>query len=402
MRTLYSSLQRAVSFLLPALLLVVAGCSSTDSQLLELVPSSAPTVIVNNLTRFMDDAGYHTVPSTAPEWISGATELLGSPDEVAKALDVSHVVSYSLGGHDFVSVLKVVSDTELDALASKAGFAKDDASGYTVWKHEGLSIATKNHVAWIAPDAVAMAQQSHAKCLSDGNYTLWKGLAEFLSTRSTLGIVVCIEPAGPDQQGRYAAIDVEGNQEAASINASLMKADGEKYTNSSLTTLQTDFLRYLPRNFNCAFAMGVAPGFNWDSVAQFIESFGGSQARGFFDAVVGILNQCNGTFAIAADGYSLPAGSPAVLAMVHMPQAKVDSVRSDFIAQITSMGVPATLRPDGQTELAVPNMKVFVGSVDGYLAIGTQPFVADGSNPFTTAFEGQRAAAVVQLETLRT
>lgn len=402
MRTIYSSLRASACLLIAALLLTLGSCSSSDSELLERVPASAGAVVVTNLSRLMDGAGYSADSGTIPQWMAPGASALGSPESVNKAIDLDHIVSFSLPGSGFVAIANLRSDSELATLAANAGMEKADADGYTVWKGSGLSIAVKDNTVWLAPDALAMAKLAASRCASDGKFTLWKGLTEFLSTRSTMGIVVAIDPAGADQQGRYAAIDLEGNQEAASITVCLMKADGEKYTNSSLTTLQTDFLRYLPRNFNAAFAMGVGPDFDWSAVARVVESFGGGQARGFFDVVASILSQCDGTLAIAADAYTLPGNEPLVLAMVHLPQDKVDSVQRDIISQFTTLGVKPILRPDGQTELCIPGMKLFVGNVDGYLAFGTQPFVTDGASPFTTTFEGQLAAAAVQLETLRT
>ena len=386
--------------LLLSTLLVLASCSSDDAELLEQVPASAGAVIVTDLSRLMDDAGYTGNSSAMPGWLTAG--ILGNADRAAKSVDLSHIVSFSMPGSGFVTIVRLKDDSEFAALVSEAGMTESEQSGFTLWSGNGTSVAVKNHLAWIAPDAVGMARMAATRCADDGKFTLWKGLTEFLSTRSTLGIVVAVEPAGADQQGRYAAIDIEGNQEAASVTVCQMRADGEKYTNSSLTTLQTDFLRYLPRNFNAAFAMGVGPDFDWSSVAQVVESFGGGRARGFFDVVATVLSQCNGTLAIAADAYSLPGNEPAVLAMVHMTQEKVDSVQRDIISQFATLGIKATQRADGQYVIPVPGMKVFVGNVDGYLAFGTQPFVTDGASPFTTTFEGQLAAAAVQMETLRT
>lgn len=402
MHTVNSLLRHAAMLIITAALLVSGGCSSTDSELMELVPSSAQSVIVTNLTKMMDEAGYTTAPRTMPKWITGGTDMLGNNNEAAKALDLDHIVTFAMNGGNFASIVKVRNESTLATLATNAGFTHADNGGYTVWKGTEADIVVKDHVAWIAPEALTMAQLAETKRENDGNYTLWKGLIEFLDTERALSCTVCLEPANASQKGRYACMAISGNEEAASVDFCMMEADGEKIKNDGITTMQTDFLRYLPRNFNAAIAMGVSPKFNWDKVGEMIESMAGGQARGTFDSVLDLLKRCDGTVALAADGYTLPTGSPAVLAMIHMPQEKVDSVVHNVIEQFTSVGIPAKMREDGQTELSIPNMKIYVGSVDGYLAIGTQPFVADQNNSLTTTFEGQCGAASMQLETLRT
>lgn len=400
MHTVNSLLRHAAMLIITAALLVSGGCSSTDSELMELVPASAQSVIVTNLPKVMDEAGYTTVPETLPKWITGGSDMLGK--DGANALDLAHIVTFAINGSNFVSIVKVTDESALATLATNAGFTRADSDGYTVWKGTDADIAVKDNVALIAPEAVAMAKMAETKREEDGNYTLWKGVTEFLDTDRAMSCAVCVEQAGASQRGQYVCLALNGNNEAASIDFCMMEADGVKIKNDGVTTMQTDFLRYLPRNFNAVAAFGVSPKFNWDKAGEIIESIAGGQARGTFDSVFDLLKQCDGTLALAADGYTLPTGSPAVLAMIHMPQAKVDSVLRNVIEQFTSVGVPAKMREDGQTELTIPNMKIYVGSVDGYLAIGTQPFVADQNNSLTTVFEGQCGAASVQLETLRT
>lgn len=402
MHTVKNLLHNTAMLIVTAMLLAAGGCSSTDTELMELVPASAQAVIVTNLTKVMDEAGYTTAPRTMPKWITGGTDMLGNSNEAAKALDLNHLVAFAMNGSNFATIAKVRSETGLTTLATNAGFTRADNGGYTVWKGADLDIAVKDHVAWIGPEALTMAQLAEAKRKNDGNYTLWKGLTEFINTENAMSAVVCLEGTDASQKGKYVCVELNGNDEAASIDFCLMQADGEKIKNDALTVMQTDFLRYLPRNFNTALAIGTSPKFNWDKIAEIVESIGGGQARGTFDSVMDLLKQCDGTIAVAADGYTLATGTPAIMTMIHLPQEKVDSVLKDVIGQFSSVGIPAKVRPDGQTELAIPNMKVFVGSVDGYLAIGTQPFVADQNNSFTTTFEGQCGAAVMQLETLRT
>ena len=403
MLAITSKLRYLASVAAMVVVLILSGCSSSSSSdLMERVPVSAQTVVVNDFTRLMDEAGYAATPHMMPKWIVAGTDAIGNVDEAAKALDMSRVVTFAISGGNFVSIVKVQSESDLADLAKNAGMTRADAGGYTVWKGSETQIAVKDGVAWIAPDAVAMANLAEVKRKNDGDYTKIEGVAQFLDKVETLRMAVCIEPADKNNIGQYLCVSVKGDAEAASANCCLMGTDGAKVKNDKLTTLQTDFLRHLPRNFNTVVAMGIAPGFNWDRIGEYVESMAGGQARGTFDAVFDILRQCDGTLAIAADGYSLPSGSPAGLALIHMPQEKVDSVLNDVISQFTSVGVPAKLRPDGQTEFVVPGMKLFVGKAGNYLTIGTQPIVANQDNSFSTTLQGQLAAASVKLETLRT
>ena len=102
-----------------------------------------------------------------------------------------------------------------------------------------------------------MCIRDRTKREEDGNYTLWKGVTEFLDTDRAMSCAVCVEQAGTSQRGQYVCLALNGNNEAASIDFCMMEADGVKIKNDGVTTMQTDFLRYLPRNFNAVAAFGA-------------------------------------------------------------------------------------------------------------------------------------------------
>ncbi len=387
-----------------ALICVLNSCTGTEEELLSAVPASAQTVITANLVRLANEAGYTdkdgniNLSDFFNETISVSPETI---DAAKEAVDLEHTVIYSLQGSSFSILCNVKDADALKALAKANSIKTSETDGYTVYDISGFKLAVKDGKIWGSEnDPVAIAKLTAEKCGSDGSFTIHKGLCGFLAADRAISATISLEQTGAPQNRKYLAAAVSGNDYTASVNACLMRASGEKIPMDMLTDIHTDFMRYLPANFNIVAAAGLTDKVNWDDIAEFIGSMGGLRARGILDSVLDIIKQCDGTAAIGADGYSLPGNEPMFILMVHLPQDKIKATEQNIANEFTAYGITPYKRHDGQTELRLPGMRIFTGNTDGYMSIGTQPFVPARENSLTTIFKGQRAAVSVKLESL--
>lgn len=404
MKPFATKLQLLAAMLISISVWITTGCTSSETDLLESVPASAQTVMTVNLNKLAHDAGYTDKNGNIalPDYMFESVPL--SPEQIVAlgaVVDLEHIVAYSLGGSNFTLTFNIKDEDALKAIATASGATSSQTQGYTVYSFRGSQIAVKDGQGWCAPNAVATAELSREKRDADGSYTMYKGLTEYLNVDRPMSVIICAEaPKNAAQRGKFLCAALSGNQEGASINSCIMHASGEKISMDMLTTLHTDFLRYTPANMNIVFAAGLTDKIDWNDFSETVTSMGGTRARGFFDSIFDILRQADGTVALCADGYTLLGNDPGVLFMAHLPQNTLNTTLTELVNQASSMGMNVTRREDGQYKATLMGTNLYAGSVDGYLSIGSQPFVPTRENSLTTTFEGQRAAAYISLETL--
>ncbi len=406
-----------VAFMVMALLgCFLWSCDGKDTALLDSVPANSKFVaLVNGKTVLANmgctagDEGFKLSESLKSATMGrlGKTDL-SALNSAAKGIDIEKLVIFQPEGAKDPVVTFVVTDAaELDHLAVGDGkAAKNEKNGYTVYSQKEQSVLVKDDRGWLiaqdADKAVELAD-AMAEAVKDGKSV--GGIAtlnDFMSTTHAAGIVVNMAESGMGKDvWALADVTLDGNKIAMDVK--WVKENGEAVAQDYLKKIDTEFLRYVPEDFNVVIAMGVKDGDKLADAMQGAIGMVGFQQRAMIGALLPYLRQVDGTvsIAMAAPGVNEPDDISRLkfMAMVKMPQAQVDEAISQINTMLGTYGARVEKIGDA-FKATLQGTAFYVANVDGNLAIATVPIESTRSNSFASRVEDADMALSVILPSL--
>lgn len=411
-------------------LLLVSACSKVESSLLDSVPASAQVVAVVDVDLLLKRAGCQVdngkiqlspelrrLVDTPQEFSSAVSRGLDVISDFYGAVDLSEIVFVSMkpvqnGDEAFLTFM--VSDK--GAVATKmneAGVKNSGQDDVDIYAGEDWTLAIRDGQGWLLPDHLDADKVRSCITAPDHKESIGaqSGIVDFLNSDNAANIAVLADgfTGVKDDSGLRACIGVKVEDSVIGMHMQLIAPDGavtdfaENYQEIS-----TDFLNYVPGSYAAAAAVGIGPDFDWSSLAGMAMLAGGRDAASAMQIALPFLSKIDGTVAIAVG----PAGgAPAIadvnlntwnfLVMAHMKQGDVDTILDQLnmlAPQIGARPVKMEQTQDNVDAWQLPDGTViYIGNVDGYLAISNEEFRPTGENSMTETFLSKRAALAINV-----
>lgn len=398
------------------LLIIAAACSPDRKELLSLVPDDIDFAITIDARRIASDAGCTMTDGkvTLPGYMEPLIRSHKLPEDFAEriseinsSVDLGNIVCYGYSNNPLTAF--TITDSDIfESMLAEAESEKRD--GFTIYRLNGsrATILTKDCTGWIteARNPVKTITEAADKAKT-APITKHPGLNDALTASNPINIIY--DPSLIDSSLGEHWLTISGKIESETllITAKAVTPDGETMTINSMQEISTDFLRYVPSDFQFAAAAGLTSGINWDGFATLIGMAAGYRSRGMVDTLLPYLKSIDGTVAIAAGTADSDAWTDFdpehwhLIAMVHMPQEKINQATSQVAMLLSQMRMPVKNTAPGRISADFDGTTYTVGNVDGYFTIASIPMEPVQNNSLTTSFTGKQAAAVISIPSLQ-
>lgn len=388
------------------LVAVVAGllssCSSnSEHHLLEAIPSDAAAVAFIDLDRASHDGvDLYRLHSFAGVATTGT------------------IAAVTLADGTTLSITDAPAPDSLAARGYKpSGEPQGDLTAYTDAEGMTAVVNTKSNIAYFMPCSAPRALErvtTIAEASAKLSFASNKGLADIFEQKSRVAVAYgavsrnlmatnsrSSVPSNP-QDAEWIAFSVKQENDVADIEAQLVEGSGTPVDIQGLRTIDNDFLRYVPEGMNVVAAAGLTPDIDWDAAAALVSLIADRTTAGYIALATPYLKGIDGTVAVAASvDLKAPSMTDArIFAMAHMDRTKIADImkQASMLAQMAgsqvdniSESMTAITLPD---EAGMPS-KLYIGEIDGYLAIATYPLDGKSENSLAPVVSGHEAAAVV-------
>ena len=414
------------------LLGVLAVSCSKERKLLDAIPSTVEQAGVIRLKTALEQAGckYENGQAVYPSGIE-ATERLAAIVEAVGKLDEAGIcnpdeTAWTVGDKQMLVMTMLVSD--------KAKF-KDVTAGTIEWSDEtgdyscgvagGMSVLLDSKQVWFVDaspsDAVGIVE-SMSKDAEKSSLASMTGIAQLLESDNLLNVVVRQDFAAdakkkkdkkeakgenPDLETTWATFTSNVKDNKLVGSSSFIKADGKPVAFKGLKEMNPAVLAYVPESFNVAFGLGVSPEFDWSIVTKAVGAVGGFQTQAMLSVITPYLQSIDGTIFLAAgpansEAYTdLDPGNWHFVMMVSLPQKKINDIMGMVRSSLFMAGVSPKEYKDGVMIVPQYGMNLYMGNVDGYLAVSNMPFEPNRQNGLAPVFNGKNGALYVDLPTLK-
>lgn len=377
-------------------ILLLTACNKTDDTIFATIPSDATIVAVMDGEKILANAGISPSGDTSSDLPPRVRELFGGQFmqalmEVSGTIDMKNVVMYATRG-DIVTTALIKDEDKFRKSIEKATKAPESRDGYDVYVGRMVTLVKDGQV-WMSEgsvDDVIEAVDGMAEKARENNFREHTGLVDALCAGKDASFVVNSSAFTLPDNDAWIAGDLNLESQRAMLTLRLMRSDGEIITTDILRTVDTDFLRYVPGDFNFAAAVGIAKAAQvaeWASLAARMMTF---RERSILESVIPFLSKVNGTVAVAArltpdDESRSPLALPALLVMARMEQADVNASVQSLVEMAKGMRASVT-EERGIYHLTAPGTDLYIGNVDGMLGISTVPFEDTRNNNLNTRF----------------
>lgn len=418
-------------FALPLLTAIVFGLlavsCSKEKKLLEVIPSSVDFVGTVRLKSALEKGGckYENGSAVIPSGVSDTERLtnlvtlIGSMDASGVCNPDETVCGHSADGTVFM-VLSVGDRKKFkEATAGEIDWT-DETGGYTCGSVGSMAVLLDDSRVWFVgakpSDAVGVVDGliKDAGKSSIGSMT---GIAQLLSEDNLVNIAVRqVDVPAKEKKGakgenpalevKWATLTLNVQDNKLVGNSSMMEADGKPVAVAGMQEINQAVLAYVPENFNVALGFGVTPDFDWSLLTKSAGAFGGFQGQAMLTAVIPYLQSIDGTIFVAAgpansEAYSdIEPGNWQFIAMVHLPQQKINDIMGMMRSSMFMAGV-SPKEKDGIMMIPQYGMNIYMGNVDGYLAVSNIPFEDNRQNSLAPVFNGKVGALSLSLPTLK-
>lgn len=389
-----------------ALLMITTGCSKDEDTLLRTVPESASLIAKIDAEQILKNAGFQVkdgkyvmsaeFEKTLPAGDKKELEaLLG----VARTIDAHSIVVFEYKNARFFT-FAITDESKFVQFFENQGAKQSQLCDFDVLEiGQNDCIAMRDGQGWYSSrqgiDKLAdILKEAKKQPLADVN-----GVREWLEKDGAFNFAYSLAPISSNW--------VVGNtvlkDNVLSFSVSSVDKGGKPMdTSKMLEPINSAVLGYLPGNTQLAVALGLSKGFPWGDVKTAVAPFVGYQALGFLELAMSQMSMIDGTVALAV---SPAAGAPAladislktwdITLLVHQTQEGVNSNIQSLLDMASQMGqrvervgdlYHATLSgldPD------LNGLDVWIGNVDGYLAISTREITAANNNALAPTMEGK-------------
>ena len=418
-------------FTLPLLTAILFGLlavsCSKEQKLLDVIPSSVDIVGSVRLKSVLDKAGCRyendaaVVPAgmDAPERLTAIVNLIGCMD-ASGVCNVDETYWGQSGEGKFFAVLSVSDRKKFkEATAPEINWA-DETGGYTCGKVGTMAVLLDDERVWFTTEKPSEAVKVIEGLMDDAKKSAigaMTGLVQLLAEDNLLNIAARQGNAEKNKKGakgenpnlevKWATLTLNVNDNKLVGNSSMIEADGKPVAVAGMQEINPAVLAYVPGNFNIALGFGITPEFDWSVLTAAIGTFGGFQTQGMISAVIPYLQSVDGTVLFAAgpatpEAYTDPDfGNWQFIAMVHLPQQKINDVMGMMRSSMFMAGVSPKDVGNGVMMIPQYGMNIYLGNVDGYLAVSNFPFESGRQNSLAPVFGGKVGALSFSLPTLK-
>ncbi len=390
-------LRHLSSSLLIILAAIFASSCSDERQsaaILDAIPAEATAVSFVNL----------------PRAAQAGIDLSQYPSlSACRGMDIVALVSFADG-----QTIAIAEAPGPDSIAA-SGFAPADAAGGSFQAYSGpdgrsMIVNPSKGLAYISSLSAVRAVErvgEIADAASARSMSSFKGIENFIGKASAdaplYGVVARRSIGGysPDpkepQSEQWVTFSASGDAREAALTASLIEGSGEPVEIKGLQTIDTDFLRYMPSSINVALAAGLTPEMDWDAAFSMLTLLPTGDVARNMAIILPYLKELNGTMAV---GMSLSPESDGAMTAFAMARLSRDNI-DELIGKVTSLASLADIpvsSSGAMTQLTIPGFgPLFMGELDGNLAVATFPLAAGQSNELTPVFQGHDAAASISV-----
>lgn len=381
---------------------MLSSCSSrSEHHLLDAIPSDATAVAFVNLDRASHDGvviselgGFAGIAST------GTVAAVTLADGTTLTLTDAPAPD-SLAAHGYQA----------------AGEPQGELTTYTDADGMTAVVNAKSDIAYFMPCSATRALErvaTIAEAASKLSFASNKGLADVFEQKSREAVVygalsrnlIAVNsrssaPVNP-QNAEWIAFAVKQESGVADIAAQLVEGSGEPVGIKGLRTIDTDFLRYVPEGMNMVAAAGLTPEIDWDAAAALVSLVADRSTAGYIALATPYLKGIDGTVAVAAsiDPKAPSMADARIFAMAHMDRSKIADLQKQASILARMAGAQVDDISESMTAITLPAdagmpSKLYIGEVDGYLAIATYPLDGKAENSFAPIVTGHEAAAAV-------
>lgn len=392
--------------------ILTVSCSKTDTALIDNVPADASFVAVVDLDKVIKNAGCEltsTGVTLTPAMQARINATIGNQAYLRLSgmlpyVDTKHVMVFAEQREFILTYLITDVDGYATAMEELAG-KPESKDGFTVYGGRVVT-AVKDDQAWTMEgdaDYVVKEVSEILEKASEKNFTSHRGLVEYLEESASASVVMNLAAFGLKDTDTWIAAHVRLADMSAQGDFQLMQSDGEIIPAEGFSNVDTDFLRYVPGDFNYAVAIGVDNGETLAGWLRMVMPVMPFEQRGMLESVMPFISKVKGTIAVAgqidaeSDGDDELGHISPLLVMAKMDQADVDASVQSFVTMARGMGASVSADGNGRYVASAPGMKVYFGNIDGNLGISTIPFDSNRQNSMATAFGSRLGGAYLVL-----
>lgn len=404
----------------------IASCSK-EHKLLEVIPASSEQAGTIRLKSFFEQAGckFDNGTATLPEQLRNSVRFTELVDFIA-AVDASgsadfNEVAWTAGERGSLYVTMLVSDRNKFKEASSVKVEwTDETGGFSCGEAGNMTVLLDDSRVWFTdrePADAVKGVEAMTKEAKNGSLASMTGLEQMLTADNLVNIVIRqggaakgkkgVKGENPELEAVWATLSVNVSDNKLVGNSTVIRADGTPVPFKGLKPVNPAVLAYVPENFNFALGLGLTPEFDWSIITEAIGSAGGFQVNAMLQTVIPYLQSIDGTLFLAAgpanpNAYEdLEPGNWQFIAMVHLPQQKINDVIGMIRSSLFMAGVSPRQGADGIMIIPQYGMDLYIGNVDGYLAVSNLPFDASRQNSLAPVFDGKEGAMTMSLPTLK-
>lgn len=381
---------------------LLSSCSSrSEHHLLDAIPSDASAVAFVDLDRASHDGVD----------ISGLRGFAG-------IATTGTVAAVTLADGTTLTLTDAPAPDSLAARGYKpSGEPQGEFTAYTDPDGMTAVVNAKSGVAYFMPFSAPRALEratTIAEAAAKLSFASNKGLADIFEQKSRESVAYgavsrnlmalnsrSSVPANP-QDAEWIAFSVKQESGVADIAAQLVEGSGNPVVIQGLRTIDTDFLRYVPEGMNMVAAAGLTPDIDWDAAAALVSLVADRSTAGYIALATPYLKGIDGTVAVAAsvDPEAESMADARIFAMAHMDRSKISDLRKQASMLAQMAGAKVEDISESMTAIALPAeagmpSQLYIGEIDGYLAIATYPLDGKAENSFAPVVSGHEAAAAV-------
>ncbi|MDE5983010.1 MAG: DUF4836 family protein [Duncaniella sp.] len=398
-------------------LLGMTGCSH-EAELTDTIPANVAAVVRIDVTELFERAGFEKKGSevVAPDyWKDAPSEILEVFSNVSDGVDLDNVIVVQTAAGRQVITFEVKDEKALTEVLEKNDKSVTKEDGYNAVSTHQFSMIFNDKQGWAMENRDVKGIISTVKAMEDDakkqSIAKLAGIKQFLEKDYTINIAGNTAAMGGNSipaelQEVWGTIGINVEEKEITFEGHALKADGDVVEVNELQAINPAVLSYIPGATNFVALAGCTPEINWDGIIEAISTLGGVQARGVMGILSPYIKSIDGTVMIAAgaspDSSFDDYDSWQFITMIHMPQAKVNEALSTARDMMSRYGIPFSEDKDGvMSARMTPDISLYAGNVDGYLAVANRPFSPNRQNGLAKNFVNKNGGLYFDIQSLR-
>lgn len=398
-------------------LLGMTGCSH-EAELTDTIPANVAAVVRIDVTELFERAGFEKKGSevVAPDyWKDAPSEILEIFSNVSDGVDLDNVMVVQTAAGKQVITFEVKDEKALTEVLEKNDKSVTKEDGYNAVSTNQFSMIFNDKQGWAMENRDVKGIISTVKAMEDDakkqSIAKLAGIKQFLEKDYTINIAGNTAAMGGNSipaelQEVWGTVGINVEEKEITFEGHALKADGDVVEVNELQAINPAVLSYIPGATNFVALAGCTPEINWDGIIEAISMLGGVQARGVMEILSPYIKSIDGTVMIAAgaspDSSFDDYDSWQFITMIHMPQAKVNEALATARNMMSRYGIPFSEDKDGvMSARMTPDMSLYAGNVDGYLAVANRPFSPNRQNGLAKNFVNKNGGLYFDIQSLR-